>query len=111
MQSRLICTDISDHMMNFVCLTGIRHNTTKGMPRPNIRLFTQKNLTSFRSMLDNCDWNAVLTTQETDAAYNAFYTVIKNNFEQSFPLVKASNKYIKNVNNNNEWITNALKNY
>jgi len=105
----LICTDISDHMMNFVCLIS-KHNLPKDMPRPDIRLFTQKNVSSFKTILDNCNWNDVLSTRETDTAYNAFYKIIKNAFDQSFPLVKASNKYMKNINNNKAWITTALKN-
>jgi hypothetical protein len=94
--------DISDHLPNFILLEG-KSTTTK--KRPYLRIYSERNIAKFQSLLHAADWSSVLNCVEPNAAYDKFIKIFSNAFHGSFPLVLQSRKSFKDK----KWITAGLK--
>ena len=70
-----------------------------------LEFFRKKNLTNFRSELQNADWGVVYENNDVNISYNNFLNILTNAFERLFPFVKLSRKRMKDK----PWFTSALK--
>ena len=97
-----IISDISDHLPNFLVI-----HDTKDMPktkRPFVRIFGEKNINSFKNLLDNSNWETVLQGNDINHACENFYNHILTLYNTSFPYVQLSRKREKDK----KWITQGL---
>ena len=98
-----LLTDITDHLPNFIILT--KHSKVRSKIRPKIRIFSEKNMSNFKHLLENTTWDSVYTHSDVNMAFNKFHAMVENAFNVSFPLKTVSNKRAKDK----PWITTALK--
>ena len=103
LKSGNLLTDISDHLPNFTILTKATKVPAKS--RPKVRIFSSKNISNFKSMLEVANWNMVYDQNDPNEAYNNFHEIIENAFNASFPFKTISKKRVKDK----PWITSALK--
>jgi len=94
--------DISDHLPNFITLEGSKSIKSE---RPYIRIYSEKNISKFKTAVANISWTDVYTCGDTNAAYDIFLENYTKVFDQCFPLVQMSRKRIKDK----KWITCALR--
>ena len=99
-----IFSDISDHLPTF-CIFENSNIKPKASNRPLIRLFSERNICSFVSHINNTDWYSVIGSDHSEAMATRFHEYIKKIYEKCFPLVRLSNKRAKDK----KWITSALK--
>ena len=95
--------DISDHLPNFIILEGEKTNAPQ--QRPYIRIYSERNIFKFQSLLSETNWNGVLSCNAVNDAYNEFTKLFSLAINQSFPLVKQSRRSFKDK----KWITPAIK--
>jgi hypothetical protein len=95
MTSGNLINDISDHLPNFI-LVGTK-NDRKQNDKPYIRLMSDRNISKFKSYLEEKDWNSLLTTDNCDTSYSYFIKTITIGYEKCFPLVKLSKKRSQNL--------------
>jgi len=100
----IIITDVSDHF-------GIYHITgNKSIQLPNKkvgkRIFSDYNLNTFNHLLDQCDFDTVMSNDNPDSAYNQFIDIYNIAFNKAFPMkiFKPNKKYIKRE----PWVTKGL---
>ena len=98
-----IYCDISDHLPSFLILKNKRENTTKN--RPYVRIYGDKNMTTFKSQLQNTNWDELLQEQNEEEALDMFYTHYNSAFYKSFPLKRLSRKRAKDK----KWMTKGLR--
>jgi len=94
--------DISDHLPNFILLEG---KTSRKVERPYIRIYSEKNISRFKTEMSNISWEDVYTCEGTNAAYNNFIQLYSSIYNKCFPLVQKSRKRCKDK----KWITSALR--
>ncbi len=70
------------------------------------RSFSERNISSFKNNLDQCNFNTILQTTCPNDAYNEFMNLYKNAFEKAFPL-KKSKIQRKNITRE-PWFTSGL---
>jgi hypothetical protein len=102
-----IYSDITDHLPNFLLISKKHHEqyTKKAPPRPQVRIFGNKNTEKFNNLLQNENWDSFYNTQNVDEALQIFYEKYNQAYEASFPWKKLSRKREKDT----KWITTGLK--
>ena len=93
--------DISDHLPCFLSLKG--KNCSLKYTRPKTRIFGDRKCRKFVNMMESENWDDMFT-QDTDW-YTKFIQIVREKFENSFPLVQVSRKRMKDK----PWITKGLK--
>ena len=101
-KSGIITTDFTDHMANFLFIIKPEPPNLKN--RPLIRVYSQKNFQKFYMNLEEVNWESVYNESDVSIAYDKFYAIYYNVFNKSFPLIRASKKWMKNKS----WVTPAL---
>ena len=96
---------ITDHLPNFVVI-DIGKTKQTNLPRPKTRIFSEKNMLKFASMIDSTDWLYHFDDyDDVDGVSNFFMHNLKRYFNECFPLVTVSRKKHKDK----PWITPGLK--
>lgn len=99
----ILCTDITDHYPIF------HFSKIKKRCAFNEEITTRKITTNgkekFHSALQNCDWDEVLTSNNTQEAYNYFDIKMRSIFNQCFPKIRIKSKGKRNL----PWINASLK--
>ena len=97
-----IISEIADHLPNFLCISKDVCRNTKD--RPFVRLYGDKNIDRFKTLLEQSNWDEILKDEDIDIACTLFYRHILLLHSKSFPLVRVSIKKFKNK----DWITPSL---
>jgi len=101
--SVLVC-DISDH---FPVVFSLGLNHSKNRQKSTLsRNFSNTNLEKFRNKLSTQDWSPVLSSTETNSAYNSFWTLYTSIFNETFPLTHM--KFNKNIHKEHVFMSNEL---
>jgi hypothetical protein len=95
--------DISDHLPSYALITS--RERSKLQVRPMVRIFSQKNINKFVSILLEANWASVYNETDVNASYNNFSEILCNAYNKSFCLTRLSRKRL----NDKKWITPALK--
>ena len=98
--SGILYSDISDHLP---CFVSIDLKQEFSNSRPNVRLYGDKQCQSFKTKMEQFDWDSIYTNEVN--WYSKFITTIQNMFYSSFPIVKVSRKRSKDK----PWITKGIK--
>ena len=99
-----IITDVSDHFANFFIINKFDNNNNDKFNK-QIRIFSSKNIKKFKAYFESADWTTLYSSSNVNEAFEVFYKYFDECYNVCFPLVKASNKNIKDK----VWITSALK--
>jgi hypothetical protein len=101
----VIVSDISDHFFTFVCSKSAssQHAPCKSTAS---RDFSILNLEKFKRELGAANWEQTLATNEVNSAYDCFWTVYSNLFNQNFPMKRK--RFNKNFNCLNNFMTVGL---
>lgn len=101
-----LLSDISDHYPNFFILTNSKCMIPLCENRPLIRLFTSNNKVKFQQKCTEIDWENVLySCDDVNICYNKFVSLVKNVFENCFPLVRKSRRAYRDK----KWISAGIK--
>ncbi len=73
--------------------------------RPMIRLYNDKNISTFKTLLSRSDWKSVLKCQDSNIAHVEFMKIYDQSFNKAFPLVRLSKKRAKDK----IWFSSGLK--
>lgn len=101
----IITVDIADHLANFLFIHDNGRQSKAIDDRPSIRIFSNKNICNFYGKLSSLTWDSVYSDVDVNNAYDKFYTILFEVFEQSFPLIKASRSWASSKS----WVTPALR--
>jgi len=109
LESAILTADISDHLpvITWINTTPTNFNNLRNLKMT--RTFSNDNITYFRSLLDNTDWNPVLDLcerNEHDLSYKAFVDTFKAAYNMAFPL--RPEKLSKKNTMQQPWMTPAL---
>ncbi len=98
-----IFSDISDHLPNFLNI----HSYSKKniLERPIIRIYGEKNTNKFKKLLQEANWDELLSATDENIALNIFYNIYNVAFNKAFPLKRLS----RNRARDKEWITSEIK--
>ncbi len=99
-----IISDISDHFMTSVTFTPTKQSRTQ--PTVKNRNFSFNAMRNFRNALNCLDWNNVFSSNDTNIAFNEFFTVFSDLFEIFFPLY--TKKISKKSSPINDFMTAGL---
>jgi hypothetical protein len=94
---------IADHLPNFM-LINCQSAQSQKRDRPYIRIFSERNILKFKTLLSNASWEEVLTSHDVNESYNKFTDLFSQAYDECFPLVKQSRLNSKKKN----WITPAI---
>ena len=61
--------EISDHLPIFICISHIKHSENE---RRSVRIFSESNISKFKTDLAAHDWQNILDHQDTNLAYSSF---------------------------------------
>ena len=100
-----ILAEIADHLPNFIFFHKKSCNSKKSNERPYIRIYSDKNISRFKCLLSETDWNYILREEDVNMACNNFYSHLLNLYNESFPLTRLSRKRAKDK----KWITAGLR--
>jgi hypothetical protein len=102
--SGIIINDVADHFAIFYISTSTLNNTKSQIKQT--RLVTEQNIAIFKSHLANIDFASVMHATCPNEAYDTFFNLYKQSFNQSFPLrnFTISQKAIKRE----QWMTSGL---
>jgi len=95
--------DLTDHLPNYVLC--IKNKPRYSLKRPLIRVFSNANITKFKSGLQHSNWEQVYNENDANAAYSKFHDIISKQFEHCFPLTRVSKSRAKDKS----WITKGLR--
>ena len=100
----IVLLDMSDHFMTFYIRNLDNSYTT--VNEQTTRKMNNKNIYSFKSILNNHNWENVLTNNDPEEASNTFFETLDVCFNLAFPEVKK----VTNKNNTpiNPWMTSGL---
>ena len=102
--SGIIYSAISDHLAIF----HIRPmQTKKSKPKSTVymRKINERNTELFKESLSNTDWSPIYN-EDPNSAFNEFYKIIDDKFEENFPEVPC--RVRKDLNPENPFMTSAL---
>ena len=71
-ESGIIITDVADHFASFYCTKQHKEATNGNPPSKPSRLFNEKNIETFKTLLANTDFSSIHTTTCPQVAYNTF---------------------------------------
>ena len=100
-----IIAEIADHLPNFIFFHKNSNKSKQNKERPYIRIYSEKNITKFKCLLNQTDWNQILTEEDVNIACSDFYNHLLNIYNQSFPLTRLSRRREKDK----KWITSGLR--
>ena len=96
---------ITDHLPNFAII-DIGKPVYNKLPRPKTRLFSEKNMLKFATMIYDTDWISDFELyDDIDDVCDFFSFNLKRYFNECFPLVTVSRKKSKDK----PWITDELR--
>jgi len=96
--------DMTDHLPNYFLLLN-KHKIVKQQNKDFVRIFSEKNLQSFRTEINKINWEPMYSYNDIDAAYKFFDESITACYNSSFPVIRLSRKRAKDK----KWITAGLK--
>ncbi len=100
-----VLLDISDHFMNFITIP--QPAKTKAAPAPKeARFFSLNNMTNFKNAIGQLSWNDVLSIQNVDESFDAFWTSFSTMYDLNFPLIKF--KFNRNLHSKRDYMTPGL---
>ncbi len=85
-----IITDFSDHFTNFVSIPSTKQSHVQQFRYA--RDFSKQKINEFKNTLSTLRWNSVLTLDDTNAAFDEFWSIFYTLFELYFPLQKNRTK-------------------
>ena len=94
--------EIADHLPNFVV---IKDRQAVIEARHNTRIFSDKNIVRFRSILAQAKWDDVIDNSDTNICYDLFNTKYCAAFNEAFPVTRVSRKRAKDK----KWMTSGLR--
>ena len=99
-----LLSDISDHLINFICLPDEK---SKQKPKEIFkRIFNSENVQRFKGSLANLNWLDTLSKNDVNEAFDSFWTVFNDLYKLNFPQVKV--KFNRNIHKINQYMTNGL---
>jgi hypothetical protein len=102
--SFILCSRISDH---FPILHVLDYAKPVVNPKSvSFRSYSENNMNNFKLSLGNFGWNDVLSTNDTQAAYNTFSDTFLSLHDIHFP--NKTVKFNKNIHNIEPWMTTGL---
>ena len=96
-------TDMRDHFANFTILHSKNKNIA--VDRPVVRIFSDKNKTTFQNLLSTINWENEMPDRNANEAVIIFNQKLTKAYNKSFPSVKLSRKRSKDK----PWVTTGLK--
>ncbi len=75
-----IYNNITDHLPNFIFMEMHRKNSDRIGEGPKIRLYSDKNIFTFKTLLSRSDWIYVLKCQDVNIAHVEIMKI----YDQSF---------------------------
>ena len=99
-----IINDISDHFMNFVLLPiNVTSRQNASIKKRNL---CNENIERFRASLSNISWRNVTSSDDTNIAFELFWTDFNALFELNFP--EKTVKFNKNLHPKQPFLTKGL---
>ena len=99
-----LISDISDHFINFQQLPSLNQKDKQKLITN--RKFNAANIERFKLLLGGTCWQNVLNSNETDAAFDVFWTEFSGMYEICFPLT--TTKFNRNIHRINGFMTPGL---
>jgi hypothetical protein len=91
--------------MNFITIPQLAK--AKNVPTPKeARFFSLNNMTNFKNAIGQLSWNDVLSLQNVDECFDAFWSNFSTLYDLSFPLTKF--KFNRNIHSNQDSMTPGL---
>ncbi len=87
-----IYNNITDHLPNFIFMEMHRKNSHRIGERAMIRLYSDKNISTFKTLLSKSDWKSVFKCQASNVVHVEFMKIYDQSFDKAFPLVGLSKK-------------------
>ncbi len=87
-----IYNKITDHLPNLFFMKMHRKDSHMIGERPITRLYSEKNISTFKTLLSLSDWKSFLICQDGNIAHVEFMKIYDQSFNEAFPLVRSSNK-------------------
>lgn len=105
-RSGIVVGDISDHFATLTCLSSNKFKPVGHNENFNVRKFSENNILTFKTLLNDYSFNEVLQCTSTDEAYKVFMHDYKSLFDMAFPVqtVKQKTKFVIR----NPWMTPGL---
>jgi hypothetical protein len=100
-----IYNNITDHLPNFIFMEMHKKRSHRIGERPMIRLYSDKNISIFKTLLSKSNWKPVLICQDANIAHKEFTKIYDQAFNEAFPLVRLSKKRAKDK----KWFSAGLK--
>ena len=97
-----IYSDITDHLPNFALLTYPEKMPPK--PRPLIRVYNKKSISSFTESLKQQNWDKVYQDDDPNRSFEIFYNIFEDLHDKHFPPQQLSRKKSKDK----PWMTKEL---
>ena len=100
----ILVTDITDHYPIFH-IVQLPNKSINKEEYYNRRRMSDKNFTKFQTLILNHDWSSVTNSNNCADAFSDFYNVMKNSFDEAFPISKVKRTY----RNRLPWLSDSLK--
>jgi len=101
----ILMADFSDHLPVFVNVK-LDHDSNLSSKRVSFRAMSDKHIVNFRRMLRVTNWDIVLNNENPESAYNKFYFIFKQLYDESFPIINRKRSKFKDKIN--PWMTTGL---
>ncbi len=102
--SGTILTDFSDHFTNVLIIPNIKLKYNDQFIFT--RNFTMEKISEFKGILENLRWGSVYASNDTNTAFNEFWSIFITLFNLHFPLKKC--KFNCNIHKKKNFMTNGL---
>ena len=100
----ILLTDITDHYPVFH-IAQLPDKTINNEEYYFKRKMTDKNYSAFHNLILNHDWKSVTMLNTCENAFTNFYSIIKEIFNQAFPICR----FKKSYHNRLPWLCDSLK--
>jgi len=98
-------SDITDHLPNYFLITRNKSCKFLNDERPNVRIYSEKNILKFHSLVEQIDWNTLYNCTNVNECYTFFEDKLQQCFNESFNIVKLSRNRAKDK----KWFTSSLR--
>jgi exonuclease III len=78
--------DFSDHFMNFLTMPCVHSSADAKISKKPTRIFSLSSLNSFKNDLSALSWNDVISRNDVDASFDAFWENFSTLYDLHFPL-------------------------
>ena len=99
----IMLTDIRDHFPVLTVNWNIQEKTVDILEYRGI--MSENNYNRFKQYISNCDWQEILTHQDTNIAFESFHMKLKSAYDKAFPKKKITKTYFTRK----PWLTEGLK--